>query len=137
AHDHFLPSPLTKRGRRLVFANGIVVLAGLATVVTIIFGASVSHLIPINGIGAVATLVVGIVIAVTTFTHGAWIIMIIVPVTVAVLVRVNKHYDHVATKLDEPDPALAIATSNRLGAVVMVSRVDDGLDRAMRYVDHL
>ena len=29
AEDHFLPSPLTKRGRRLVFANGIVVLAGV------------------------------------------------------------------------------------------------------------
>src|SRR3954447_23531742 len=171
AHDHFLPSPLTKRGRRLVFANGIVVLAGLATVVTVIFGASVAHLIPlyaigvftsftlsqagmakrhltlkepgwkhglwVNGTGAVATLVVGIVIAVTKFTHGAWIIMVIVPVTVAVLVRVNKHYEHVATKLDEPDPDLAIASSNRLGAVVLVSRVDEGLDRAMRYVDHL
>jgi amino acid transporter len=171
AHDHFLPTPLTRRGRRLVFANGIVVLAGLATLVTVIFGASVERLIPlyaigvftsftlsqggmakrhltlrepgwkhglwINGAGAIATLVVGIVIAVTKFTHGAWIIMIVVPVTVAVLVRVNKHYDHVASKLDEPDPDLAIAKSKHLGAVVLVSRVDEGLDRAMRYVDHL
>jgi hypothetical protein len=154
-----------------VFANGIIVLAALATVLTVAFNASVTHLIPlyaigvftsftlsqggmakrhltikepgwkrglwINGTGAVATGVVGIVIAITKFTHGAWIIMIVVPVTVAVLVRVNKHYDHVATKLDEPDPALAIAGSTRLGAVVLVSRVDDGLDRAMRYVDHL
>ena len=82
-------------------------------VVTVIFGASVAHLIPlyaigvftsftlsqggmakrhltlkepgwktglwVNGTGAVATLVVGIVIAVTKFTHGAWIIMVIVP----------------------------------------------------------
>jgi hypothetical protein len=95
------------------------------------------HGLWINGAGAVATLVVGVVIAVTKFTHGAWIIMIIVPVTVAVLVRVNKHYDLVAAKLDEPDPALAIAKSSRLGAVVLVSRVDDGLERAMRYVDHL
>ncbi len=87
--------------------------------------------------GAVATGVVGIVIAVTKFTHGAWIIMIVVPVTVAVLVRVNKHYDHVAQKLDEPDPELAIAGAHRLAAVVLVSRLDDGLDRAMRYVDHL
>jgi hypothetical protein len=91
----------------------------------------------VNGLGAVATGIVGIVIAVTKFTHGAWIIMVIVPVTVAILVRVNKHYDHVASTLDEPDPALAIATSNRLAVVVLVSRVDDGLDRAMRYVDHL
>ncbi len=144
AEDHFLPTPLTKRGRRLVFANGIVVLAAFATLLTVAFGASVTHLIPlyaigvftsftlsqggmakrhltlkepgwkrglwVNGLGAVATGIVGIVIAVTKFTHGAWIIMVIVPVTVAILVRVNKHYDHVASKLDEPDPALAIAT---------------------------
>src|SRR3954453_20977937 len=171
AHDHFLPSPLTKRGRRLVFANGIIVLAALATLLTVAFGASVTHLIPlyaigvftsftlsqggmakrhltlkepgwktglwVNGAGAIATGVVGIVIAVTKFTHGAWIIMVIVPVTVAVLVRVNKHYDHVASKLDEPDPALAIAAVKRLAAVVLVSPVDDGLDRAMRYVDRV
>lgn len=171
AHDHFLPTPLTKRGRRLVFANGIVVLAALATVLTVAFGADVHHLIPlyaigvftsftlsqggmakrhltlkepgwkrglwVNGVGAVATGVVGVVIAVTKFTHGAWIIMVIVPVTVAVLVRVNRHYDRVARTLDEPDPALAGAQSGRLSALVLVSRVDDGLDRAMRYVDHL
>ena len=76
-------------------------------------------------------------IAVTKFTHGAWIIMIIVPVTVAILVRVNKHYEHVAAKLDEPDPELVVAQTGRLAALVLVSRVDEGLDRAMRYVDHL
>ena len=62
----------------------------------------------VNGIGAVASGVVGIVIAVTKFTHGAWVIMLIVPLTVAVLVRVNKHYEHVA-RMDRSDPALPIA----------------------------
>ena len=51
AHDHFLPTPLTKRGRRLVFANGIIVLAALATLLTVVFGASVTHLIPLYAIG--------------------------------------------------------------------------------------
>ena len=51
AHDHFLPTPLTKRGRRLVFANGIIVLAALATLLTVAFGASVTHLIPLYAIG--------------------------------------------------------------------------------------
>jgi amino acid transporter len=171
AHDHFLPSPLTRRGRRLVFANGIIALAALATVLTVIFQADVHNLIPlyaigvftsftlsqagmarrhltikeegwrkglfINGIGAIATGVVGVVIAITKFTHGAWIIMVVVPLTVAVLVRVNKHYDHVAAGLDSPDLDLASSRASGLDAVVLVSRVDDGLDRAMRYVDHL
>jgi len=52
-------------------------------------------------------------------------------------VRVNKHYEHVARGLDEPDPDLAVANAGRLAAIVLVSRVDDALDRAMRYVDHL
>ena len=52
AEDHFLPSPLTKRGRRLVFANGIIVLAALATVVTIDRSVPAStHLIPLYAIG--------------------------------------------------------------------------------------
>ena len=51
AEDHFLPTPLTKRGRRLVFANGIIVLAAFATLLTVAFGASVTHLIPLYAIG--------------------------------------------------------------------------------------
>ena len=40
------PSPLTQRGRRLVFANGIVALAALATLLTVAFQADVHNLIP-------------------------------------------------------------------------------------------
>jgi amino acid transporter len=171
AQDHFLPTPLTRRGRRLVFANGIIALAAMATVLTVVFQADVTHLIPlyaigvftsftlsqagmakrhlkikeegwrlglfVNGTGAVATFIVLIVISITKFTHGAWIIMIVVPVTVAVLVRVNKHYDRVAAGLNAPDRALAAGTARGVDAIVMVSRVDDGLDRAMHYVEQL
>ena len=173
AHDHFLPTPLTKRGRRLVFANGIIVLAALATLLTVAFGAerartssrstrsacsprsrcrrvawrsatSPSRSRAGSGVCGSTAWVrsrpasSAIVIAVTKFTHGAWIIMIVVPVTVAVLVRVNKHYDHVAAEARRArSGARRSRTRNRLAAVVLVSRVDDGLDRAMRYVDHL
>jgi amino acid transporter len=172
AHDHFLPTPLTRRGRRLVFSNGIVVLAALATLLVIAFGADVTKLIPlyaigvftsftlsqagmakrhlrlrapgwkrglwVNGVGAAASFVVLIVISVTKFTHGAWIIMFVVPLTVAVLVRVNRHYTHVSERLDQPDPDLPVLRARtKLSALVLVSRVDEGLDRAMRYVAQL
>lgn len=183
AHDHFLPTPLTRRGRRLVFGNGIVVLAVLATLLVIVFDADVSRLIPmyaigvftsftlsqagmakrhlrikeegwrrglaINGVGAVVSGIVGVVIAVTKFTHGAWIIMIVVPLTVAVLVRVNKHYDHVRLQLALEEEAEEVAdggddtavspsgSAERLDALVLVSKIDEGLDRAMRYFDTL
>ena len=34
----------------------------------------------INGVGAVLTLIVDVVIAITKFTHGAWVIVVLVPV---------------------------------------------------------
>ena len=47
----------------------------------------------INGSGAVATGVVTMVIAVTKFAGGAWFIMLLVPVMVALLVRLNRQYE--------------------------------------------
>jgi amino acid transporter len=51
AHDGYLPRQLTNRGDRLVFSNGIVVLAAAAAVLIIAFGGKVSALIPLYAIG--------------------------------------------------------------------------------------
>ncbi|MHB8087259.1 MAG: APC family permease [Anaerolineaceae bacterium] len=51
AADGFLPRQLTFRGSRLVFSSGIVALAGLASLLVIIFQASVTKLIPLYAIG--------------------------------------------------------------------------------------
>lgn len=51
ANDGFLPRQLTYRGSRLVFSRGIVTLALVASVLIIIFQASVSRLIPLYAIG--------------------------------------------------------------------------------------
>lgn len=51
AGDSYLPRQLMKRGHRLVFSNGIVLLAALAIVLIIASGASVTRLIPFYGIG--------------------------------------------------------------------------------------
>lgn len=171
AHDYFLPTPLTRRGRRLVFSNGIVMLAAFATLLTVVFRADVHHLIPlyaigvftsftlsqggmarkhvvdrepgwkrglaINGAGAALSGVVGVVIAITKFTHGAWIIMLVVPVTVALLVRVNHHYDTVARRLSTDDEPEVPFARRRLDLLVLVGRVDEGVDRAMAYVNSI
>ena len=47
----------------------------------------------VNGTGAVMSLVVDIIIAITKFTHGAWIIIVLVPILVDVLVRLNRQYE--------------------------------------------
>lgn len=49
--DGFLPRQLAFRGSRLVYSNGIVLLAVLASALIILFRASVTHLIPLYAIG--------------------------------------------------------------------------------------
>jgi len=51
AGDGFLPRQLTFRGSRLVYSNGIVTLSVIASILIIIFKASVSLLIPLYAIG--------------------------------------------------------------------------------------
>jgi hypothetical protein len=46
----------------------------------------------LNGIGAVATALVSIVQVVTKFTHGAWIVVLIIPLIIAGLRRIHRHY---------------------------------------------
>jgi amino acid transporter len=167
AKDGFLPSPLTHRGRRLVFSNGIIALAVLSAVLVVAFQAEVHRLIPlyaigvfssftfsqagmarrhlrrretgwrhgllVNGLGAVTSAVVLVVFAVTKFTQGAWIVLVFVPAMVAVLVRIRHHYAYVDERLAQP-PDPPTSRHRRLELVVFVSRLDESLDRAMRYV---
>jgi hypothetical protein len=51
AGDGFLPRQLTFRGSRLVYSNGIVTLSVIASLLIIIFQASVTRLIPLYAIG--------------------------------------------------------------------------------------
>ncbi len=51
AEDAFLPRWLTKRGHRLVFSNGIVVLAILSCTLLAVVGANVNRLVPFYAIG--------------------------------------------------------------------------------------
>ncbi len=51
AADGFLPRQLTYRGSRLVFSRGIIALGLMASLLIILFKASVTHLIPLYAIG--------------------------------------------------------------------------------------
>jgi amino acid transporter len=51
AEDSFLPRWLTRRGHRLVFSNGIILLAALSLTLMLVAGATVDALIPFYAIG--------------------------------------------------------------------------------------
>jgi amino acid transporter len=51
AEDSFLPRWLTKRGHRLVFSNGIIILTVVSVTLLFVFGATVNALVPLYAIG--------------------------------------------------------------------------------------
>jgi amino acid transporter len=133
SQDRYAPRQFAKRGDRLVFSNGIVILGAFAALLLIVFRGDTHALIPlyavgvfisftlsqagmvrhwyrergpgwrwrllINGTGALLTGVVTLVIAVTKFTHGAWIVVLLVPILVLMFQSVNRHYALVADQL--------------------------------------
>ena len=53
----------------------------------------------LNGLGATATALVSIVQVATKFTHGAWIVVLIIPLIILALRRIHNHYDHFAREV--------------------------------------
>jgi amino acid transporter len=51
AYDGYLPRQLTNRGDRLVFSNGILMLAGAAVALLVAFGGITNALIPLYAVG--------------------------------------------------------------------------------------
>jgi amino acid transporter len=70
----------------------------------------------VNGIGAFLSLVVDVVIAITKFTHGAWVVVVFVPVLVVFLVRLARQYELEAEQLEHDVPAAVAAPIMRRSA---------------------
>jgi hypothetical protein len=86
----------------------------------------------INGVGSVMTLIVTIIFAVTKFTEGAWVVVIIIPVMVAILSYIHHHYQVVARSLSlEHFGPPARITRHRV--ILPISGVHRGTLAALRY----
>ncbi|HEX9366778.1 MAG TPA: APC family permease, partial [Vicinamibacterales bacterium] len=57
----------------------------------------------VNGIGAFATAIVLIIVGVTKTLEGAWIIILLIPVLVAIFKATHRHYTHAASQLSLKD----------------------------------
>jgi amino acid transporter len=89
------------------------------------------HHIALNALGALATGLVCGVIAVSKFTHGAWVVVVLIPIFVLTLLRIHQHYQEVARKL-----SLAGAPRPQIGknpVVVMVAGLHKGVVEALEY----
>ena len=88
----------------------------------------------INGTGAVLSLIVDIIILVTKFAAGAWVICLLVPIMVYGLTRLNKQYEAEAAELEHDAPAAAESPILRRHVVlVLIDRLDLAAARAIQY----
>lgn len=88
----------------------------------------------INGLGAFTTLVVTIVIGVFKFTGGAWFIMLLVPILVVLLMRLNKQYESEKEELGvELKRVNTISIRQSHTVVVMIGEIDRSSARALQY----
>jgi amino acid transporter len=90
----------------------------------------------INGFGAVCTAIVMVVFAVTKFSEGAWVILVLVPVLVSIFFSIHYHYRDLARALSleaygEP------SCVGRHRVIIPVGGVHRGTLEALRYARSL
>ncbi len=85
-----------------------------------------------NAIGAAVTGVVLVVVVFAKFVHGAWIVLVAVPLFVAGMAAMRRHYLWVASRLRRLETVeCGSPTPHRV--VVLASRSGKHLDRAIRF----
>jgi amino acid transporter len=93
----------------------------------------------INAFGAFLSLVVDIIIGITKFKPpgailGAWLIIVLVPIMVALLMRLNRQYEGERRELEQDAPAAAAAPIMRRHVVlVFLEQLDVSAARAIQY----
>ncbi len=210
AADRYLPRQFANRGDKLVYSNGIVILAILSIVLIVIFGGQEQAMLPlyalgvflsftlsqsgmiihwlrarkveeareriikeeeaeqlhrtedptaashkmerleaierdeggnwvfsiiINSLGAMVTFAVLIVIGTTKFTHGAWAVIVLIPLIVFMFRAINGHYRMVAAQLtlDKAAKPTGPSTPRDNYIIVPVSGIHRGVLPALKY----
>ena len=85
----------------------------------------------INAFGAVLTFSVLVVVTITKFTHGAWLVFIMMPVLFLLMLGVNRYYRDVAKEV-EVDPTTTFGSSGD-HAVVLVGKMQKPVLKALDY----
>jgi len=90
----------------------------------------------INGFGAICTLVVMLVFAITKFSDGAWVVLILIPLIVVGFSSIHMHYRGLARRLSLENYA-AMPRIARHRVILPLSGVHRGTLAALRYATSL
>lgn len=170
AKDRFLPKQLARRGDRLVYSNGILILAGIASGLIWLFDASTTRLIQLyivgvfisftlsqtgmvvhwrrirrqpgaphhtfaslflNSVGASATALVLVIVLVSKFTHGAWMVVVAIPILVFLMHAISRHYMRTSESLRPK--AVGYPLPSRVHVIVLVSQLNEPCLKALSF----
>ncbi len=85
----------------------------------------------VTGFGSIVTFAVAVVLLVTKFDHGAWIIALAIGVFYVIFAKVKSHYNHLAKELSvtptDKMPPMETTT------LLLVPRVHKGILKAIKY----
>jgi amino acid transporter len=171
ARDSYAPKSLNTRGDRLVFSNGMILLALGACVLLLIYRANLTQLIQlyiigvfvsftlgqsgmvkhwirllksgapdrvgiirslcINAFGALLTFSVLVVVTITKFTHGAYLVFIFMPILFLLMMGVNRYYRDVEREVEVD----ATTTFGSKGdhAIVLIGKMQKPALKALDY----
>ena len=90
----------------------------------------------VNGLGAVTTFTAAVVIGVTKFTAGAWIVFVVVPILIWMMLKVKNHYQSVAQQLDIPNDTLSqiqLVAPYSHHVIVPIDSLNAMVVKALRY----
>ncbi|MGQ0630549.1 MAG: APC family permease [Sporichthyaceae bacterium] len=85
----------------------------------------------INAVGLTFTGAVLVIVLVTKFTHGAYLVVIAMPILFVMMRAIRRHYDRVIVDLTPP-PA-GVTLPSRIHAVVLISRLHTPALRALAF----
>ena len=86
----------------------------------------------INAIGALLTAIVFLVIIATRFVHGAWAVLVLIPILVLIFRMIRQHYVDIAHQLSLAE-AKPIGAIKRHTALVLVSGIRRGVIPALEF----
>ncbi len=89
--------------------------------------------IVINGLGAIATGIVLIIIATEKFTHGAWIVLVAIPGLVVLMMKIHSHYASVAEQLSVTSCEVNQPEFTHHSVIIPISGVQQAVISAVKY----
>lgn len=167
AKDGYLPRQLASLGDRLVYQNGIILLALVAMGLIVVFKGDTHSLVPLYAMGvfisftlsqagmfvksrregfpawkggvslfgAITTGVVTLILAVTKFEEGAWLIVVALAILLTVFWGIRRHYNYLADELNVPlDEKIK---PSKTTVLLLVPRVHRGVMQALSYAQSL